>query len=77
MNSDNKNLILAVTVSMLILIGYQLYFTPPPPTPEQIAAQNVVTQVASDGSPVPTISAEVMQSTRAIVDIINAPPRSD
>ena len=73
MNSDNKNLILAVIVSMLILIGYQLYFTPPPPTPEQIAAQNVATQVASDGSPVPTISAEVMQSTRAIVDIINAP----
>jgi len=38
MKSDNKNLILAVTLSMLILVLYQLYFTPPPPTAEQIAA---------------------------------------
>ena len=30
MKSDNKNLILAVTLSMLILVLYQLYFTPPP-----------------------------------------------
>lgn len=73
MNSDNKNLILAVSLSMLILIGYQLYFTPPPPTPEQIAAQNAAAQVDADGSPIASISPEAMQSTRAIVDIINAP----
>ena len=78
MKSDNKNLILAVTLSMLILVLYQLYFTPPPPTAEQIAAQqnagqNTGQTLAADGSPVPSISAEAMQSTKAIVDIINAP----
>ena len=78
MKSDNKNLILAVTLSMLILVLYQLYFTPRPPTAEQIAAQqntgqNAGQTLAADGSPVPSISAEAMQSTKAIVDIINAP----
>jgi YidC/Oxa1 family membrane protein insertase len=78
MKSDNKNLILAVTLSMLILVLYQLYFTPPPPTAEQIAAQqntgqNAGQTLAADGSPVSSISAEAMQSTKAIVDIINAP----
>lgn len=73
MNTDNKNLILAVTLSMLILVLYQLYFTPPPPTAEQIAAQNAAQNGTVDGSPVPSVNPEVMQSTKAIVDIINAP----
>ena len=65
MNSDNKNLILAVTVSMLILIGTQWYFTPPPPTPEQITAQNAATQVAPSGSHVPSLYTEDIASKRA------------
>ncbi len=39
MNTDNKNLILAVTLSMLILVLYQLIFHAATPTAEQIAAR--------------------------------------
>ncbi len=72
MNSDNKNLILAVTLSMLILIVYQLYFAPlaPPPSDNQ--------QTVADGdSPVPSavagIDQEVLASSKKIVAIIEAP----
>ena len=75
MKSDNKNLILAVTLSMLILVLYQLYFTPPPPTAEQIAAQNMAQNIgqnagqtlAADGSPVPSISAEAMEAPKPLL----------
>ena len=40
MNSDNKNLILAVTLSMLILIFYQLYFAPVSPPPSEAQQTN-------------------------------------
>ena len=34
MNADNRNLIAAIAVSMLILIVFQVYFAAPPPTPQ-------------------------------------------
>jgi YidC/Oxa1 family membrane protein insertase len=72
MNPDNKNLILAVTLSMLILIFYQLYFAPMPPPPGETR------QTTADGSSpvpgaVPGIDQEALASSKKIVAIIEAP----
>lgn len=38
MNADNRNLILAVTLSMIILVVWQMYFAPPPELPAENAS---------------------------------------
>jgi len=72
MNSDNKNLILAVTLSMLILIFYQLYFAPVSPPPSE-AQQTNADGTSPVPSAVPGITEEALASSKKIVAIIEAP----
>ena len=81
MNPDSKNLILAVTLSMLILIFYQLYFVaeaPPPPDSRadssQTAATNGAVPLGSDnlGGNL-GVDAAVLADTQKIVAVIQSP----
>ena len=81
MNHDSKNLILAVTLSMLILIFYQLYFVaeaPPPPDSRTDSSQTAATNGAvplgagNSGGDL-GVDAETLADTQKIVAVIESP----
>ncbi|MDO5656861.1 MAG: membrane protein insertase YidC [Paracoccus sp. (in: a-proteobacteria)] len=50
MNDDNRNLILALLLSMLVIVGWSTFFAPTPPEPaEQIAATEPAPGLATPG----------------------------
>ncbi|WP_298678870.1 membrane protein insertase YidC [uncultured Lentibacter sp.] len=48
MDDQNKNLILAVALSMLVILGWSYFFPPPEPTAEQLAANAPSSQTTSE-----------------------------
>lgn len=70
MNADNRNLIMAIALSMLILIVYQVYFIPdaPPPQQEGYAGQTV------EGLPA-TPSASELQASLSTAPLAATAPR--
>ena len=52
MNADNRNLIAAIALSMLILIVYQIYFVPPEPPQQSTASpeETLAPAIAGAGS---------------------------
>ncbi|MBU2981951.1 membrane protein insertase YidC [Lentibacter algarum] len=64
MDDQNKNLILAVALSMLVILAWSVLFPPPEPTPEQIAANAPESQTTgSSEATVPTATAEAGTAT--------------
>ncbi len=57
MEDQNKNLILAVALSMAVILAWSVLFPPPEPTPEQLAAEGISTSQTADVT-VPTATAE-------------------
>ncbi len=73
MNTDPKNLILAISLSMLILVGYDFFLAPKNPTPPA-GSQSVSQFGDSISSAVPSAIPQVSSAIEEdLVQIINAP----
>ncbi|MCV2892848.1 membrane protein insertase YidC [Lentibacter sp. XHP0401] len=75
MDNQNKNLILAVALSMLVILAWSFFFPPPEPTPEQIAETAPNSQTATgDTASVPTAATGTDAPTAATAQpTVNAP----
>ncbi|XDZ65303.1 membrane protein insertase YidC [Alphaproteobacteria bacterium LSUCC0684] len=67
MNSDNRNLIAAIAISMLILVVYQIYFMPEPAQQDAFPGQTVESLPAATGEQI------VISRNEPISAVISAP----
>ena len=78
MDDQNKNLILAVALSMLVILGWSVFFPPPETTPEELAigAPATATATATDGlASVPTAASATQAPAAATAQAIVDAPR--
>ncbi len=76
MEDQNKNLILAVALSMVVILAWSVLFPPPEPTPEQLAAEGVSTSQTSDVAvPTATADAETVVAAPTATDPSTKAPR--
>lgn len=73
MSPDNRNLFLAIALSMLILIGYQFYFAPPPPVQQ---SQNDTGEASNNLPVVPKDEQIAAATSAATAGIGNIPAAS-
>lgn len=67
MDDNNRNMILAIVLSMLVVVGWYAFFAPEPPEPSQITAPTTAPSgqapVQADGTPVPLSTASSQDAT--------------
>ena len=51
MDEQNRNLILAIVLSTLVLIGWTLFFPPPTPPAQEEVAENTIPPATTEGTP--------------------------
>ena len=74
---DQRNLMLAIVLSVAILLGFQMLFVPPPPPPDPSATSEQVAGEAVDTPSVPGTPSEAASTTWGKDLMVSPPARRD